>query len=213
MSWLHTRWPSGINVRAIVVYDQVASPSLRRPGLKCLAVVGGAQSQRAPGVGLRLFQVVVLSATDRRALEMETGELSVIPRGEVEYARDSALRRTRCPAPALSTHPAELPGPPLVPIGRSAQRPRPPHRGAARRARACGKTVTGSIGRSDEGKADRTGESVPTLSVVSASLPAAPSGSAPNGSPKTASSARSTTSSWSLPAAPAVGERGQVPPS
>src|SRR5687768_7283944 len=50
--------------------------------LKRFTVMGGAQGQRASGVGLRLRQVRVLRAADRSALEMETSELGVIPCGE-----------------------------------------------------------------------------------------------------------------------------------
>jgi hypothetical protein len=55
-----------------------------------LAIVRGAERQGAPGVGLCLRQVRAFSAADWSPLEMETGELGVIPCRE-RISRDSRL--------------------------------------------------------------------------------------------------------------------------
>ena len=55
-----------------------------------LAIVRGAEGQGAPGLGLCLRQVRAFSAADRSPLEMETGELGVIP-GRERVPLDSCL--------------------------------------------------------------------------------------------------------------------------
>ena len=70
--------------------EAVATHERGGKNLERLAVVGGAEREGAPGVGLGLRQVGALVAADRSPLKVETGELGVVPCRE-RVPRDPCL--------------------------------------------------------------------------------------------------------------------------